>query len=271
MVAIIAHTVHMGTAAVWFGGLTGLWMLTYRPAGSEVMLRTGDKFAMYALPSIVLIIISGIWLTLDHLSSWSQLWSSDYGRLALVKIVLLLLVVGIAAVHRLLRSKASGERALIWGVRAEIVAAVALIVFAGWLSTTSPPPYSPPNAAREPVYWHVMGEHAHMTLRVNESKGGSQVVKLDVWLREDQGEPDELRVEFVPETGDAAGTVAIPVELQEGGSDPFGFPGFNKYSYSAEGAYLGAAEGGRLKVSFKDESGEAFAYEKPLNDASLTP
>ncbi|RJE88849.1 hypothetical protein D3P07_12830 [Paenibacillus sp. 1011MAR3C5] len=271
MVAIIAHSVHMGTAAVWFGGLTGLWMLTYRPDGSGTLLRAGDKFAMYALPSIVLIIISGVWLTLDHLSSWSQLWGSDYGRLALVKILLLLLVVGIAAVHRLLRAKASGERALIWGVRAEIVAAVALIVFAGWLSTTSPPPYSPPNAAREPVYWHVMGDNAHMTLRINESKDGTQVVKLDVWLREDQGEPDELLIEFVPETGDAAGTAVFPVEMQEGGSDPFGFPGFNKYSYTAEGAYIGAAEDGRLKVSFKDKSGETFSYEKPLNDASLTP
>jgi len=271
MVSIIAHTVHMGTAAVWFGGLTGLWMLTYRPGGSKALLRTGDRFAMYALPSIVLIIISGVWLTLNHLSSWSQLWSSDYGRLALVKIVLLLLVVGIAAVHRLLRSKASGERALVWGVRVEIVAAIALIVAAGWLATTSPPPYSPPDAAREPVYWHVMGEKAHMTLRINESKSGTQLVKLDVWIREDQGEPEELQVEFVPEAGAAAGAVAIPLVKEEGGSDPFGFPGFNKFTYAADGSYIGAAEDGLLVVSFKDKSGEAFSYERALNDSGLAP
>ncbi|REK74675.1 copper resistance CopC/CopD family protein [Paenibacillus paeoniae] len=273
MVAIIAHTVHMGTAALWFGGLTGLWMLTYRPAGSEALLRAGDKFAMYALPSIVLIIISGVWLTLDHLSSWTQLWGSDYGRLALAKIVLLLLVVGIAAVHRLLRNKASGERALIWGVRAEIAAAIALIVVAGWLSTTSPPPYSPPNAAREPIYWHVMGENAHMTLRlrVNESQSGAQHAKLDVWLREDQGEPDELRVEFVPETGAAAESIAIPVEKQPGDKDPFGFPGFNKYTYESEGVYFSATEDGRLLVRFKDQSGETFMYEKLVSDTSLSP
>lgn len=272
LVAIIAHSVHIGAAAVWVGGLAGLWMLSYRPSGSETLLRTGDKFSLYALPSIVLIIISGVWLTAGHLSSWGQLWSSDYGRLALVKIVLLLLVVGIAAVHRLLRAKASGERALVWGVRAEIVAAAGLIVVAGWLSTTSPPPYSPPNEIREPVYWHVMGENAHMTLRVNESSSDTQLVKLEVWLREDQGEPDELQVTFIPDDGDsdiiegASGAIIIPVDKQPGESDPFGFPGFNKFTYLSEGTYFGAAEEGRISVSFKDKSGEEFAYEKPMGE-----
>ncbi|MBH5319101.1 copper resistance protein CopC [Paenibacillus sp. GSMTC-2017] len=266
-VSIVAHIVHMATAAIWVGGLAGIWSLTYQRNGIEQLNKTAERFSKWALTSIIAIIISGVWLTATQLSALEQLWSSEYGRLALAKIIILILVIGIAAIHRSLRAKAKGARALIIGVRLEIVLAVGLILLAGWLSTTSPPP-AKAIASGEPIYWHVMGEKAHMTLKINVSDGNEvQLARLNVWTPESLDVPKMVSIAFIPagdSTSSSNGEVVIPVEPIVLENEPFSFPGFTKHNYEGEGMFFTSTDAGKLTVDITDAAGEVHHYEREL-------
>ncbi|GKU80428.1 copper resistance D family protein [Paenibacillus sp. L3-i20] len=266
--AIVAHCIHMAAAVIWVGGLAGIWSLTYDRNSIEQLHVTAERFSKWAVSSIVVIVISGIWLTADQLTALEQLWKSEYGKLALAKSILLLLIVGIAALHRKLRSAAQGTRALIIGVRAEIVMAVGLIVLAGWLSTTSPPPQVSATPGMEPIYWHVMGEKAHMTLRVDPKDDSDvQVVRLSVWLPENLEAPQTVNVALIKDGGGSSNKastskVVMPVQPVPLQNEPYSFPGFTKYNYEGEGTFFTAADTGMLTVDVTDSTGETHHFER---------
>lgn len=110
----------------------------------------------------------------------------------------------------------------------------------------------------EPVYWHVMGEEAHMSLRIRDSGGDRQQVRLDVWLPSGKGRPAGVEVKL--QSGEL--TAQVPLGFKEGGPDPYGFEGFDKYTYEAEGRYVTAVGAWQLNVVVTDPSGRRFEYEK---------
>lgn len=272
LAAILTHIIHMGAGAIWFGGLAGIWSLTYKESATGQLTAVADRFPQYALPSIAVVSISGVWLTAAQLSFWSQLWSSEYGRLALVKCGLMLLVIVAAVIHKGLRSRPQGKGALVIGVRIEAALAAALIVFAGWLSTTSPPEPERHEVFSEPFYWHVMGEKAHMTLRIDPTKDiNSQRVRLYVWLGENSGAPASAQVRLVSgNEGDSSNAgskdpIVVPVEGVPLENEPFEFPGFKKYAYQSEGSYIPPKFAGTVEVEVTESSGESYRYERKLS------
>ncbi|MGO4180671.1 copper resistance protein CopC [Paenibacillus sp. TAF43_2] len=279
---IVTHTVHMSAAAIWFGGLAGLLSITFHRNAVERLNQAAVRFAKWALPSMIVILISGIWLSAARLSEWGQLFTTAYGNLILAKTILMLLVVVIAALHKLVFmpqiAKASAARGLLYGIRIEMLLAVALFVLAGWLSTTSPPEARVESKLAEPIYWHVMGEQAHMSLRISENdQTGDQAVRLDLWLPEDQGTPlsaevavkiDSNQAEAEKET-EQGNKIVIPLELQPMGEEMFEFPGFTKYTYRSSGEFIDDQKKGLITVDVKDEKGNNFHYERAIGD-SLT-
>ncbi|MCU6712215.1 CopD family protein [Paenibacillus sp. J5C_2022] len=263
--AVASHALHIAFASIWAGGLAGLWAVSFGGDRTDQLNRLAATFSRWALPSIVILIGSGVWLSIVHLSSWRELWMSEYGIIVLAKSVLMLLIVCIGILHRskLMRLLERGEkRSFTTAVRIEIVAAVVLFLLAGWLSSTSPAPVEESALADNPFYWHEMGEEAHMTLRMNEgAHTGEQLVRLYVWLPEGQGAPKSVAVGYLDGGGDAAAEVNIPMEpMPEGEEKTFDFPGFTKYSYRAEGAYLPAEATGEVMVELTDANGKAFHY-----------
>lgn len=268
--AILAHAVHIGAAAVWLGGLVGLFSLTYRRHAFMKLNETAERFSLWAVPSMVLIVISAVWLSVIQLSSWKELFASDYGLLLVVKACLLLLVLVIGVLHKWLfipriarAATESSARGLKAGVRIEIILAICLFVAAGWLSSTSPP--SENAVPVEPVYWHEMGEQAHMTLRVSDGYlDSAQLVRLYVWLPERMGAPESAIVKVGPLPGADGEEIDIPVQLQPSEADMIEFPGFTKYSYRAEGAFVDLRSKHQVKVDIVDEEGNEFHYEREI-------
>lgn len=288
--AIFAHAVHMGAAAIWLGGLAGLVSvsLTNNRQAVTALKHAAERFSLWAFPSMMLIIVSGVWLSAKRLSSWKQLVTEDYGSLILIKSGLLLLVLVIGAMHRvvfmprLAKAQAAGDafdgskgitpmKGLLIGVRLEILLAAALFVLAGMLSTTSPPSESAAQAGGLPFYWHVMGEQAHMTLRIDEDSdsSGSQKARLHVWLPEGSGPPKTIVVSTVPKSDREADSKqlpqAIPFELQPAEADAASYPGFIKYTYEAAGAMIDASVNYVIKVDIIDALGNDFHYERQTN------
>lgn len=291
---ITAHAIHIAAAAIWLGGLVGLFSLASRPSSIHRINEVAGRFAKWALPSIVIIIFSALWLTFAQITSYKQLFASQYGFLILVKTFLLLLIIVLGALHRLWfmpaieaavspsqnssglsslyaaseanKSSGASVQRLLAGVRAEIAVAICLIIAAGWLSSTSPPNADVFNSS-EPVHWHEMGEEAHMTLRVsNGYESDEQLVRLMVWLPEGIGAPVSATVSIQsldPAKADEE-PITVPLAIEEETGNKFEFPGFAKYNYSAKGAFADLLVPNKAVVDITDSAGNEFHYEKVI-------
>lgn len=141
-VAVDTMLVHLVGISVWIGGLVAfLGLARQRIDHLDVMAR---RYSTTALISFVAVALSGVGNTWVRFTYLSDLWTTDYGRLVLLKCVLLLSlgVFGFAHRQRTLPALRSGRRGPLLRVAAvEIgVMAVTLGVAAALGRTASPPP-----------------------------------------------------------------------------------------------------------------------------------
>ncbi|MEI7024158.1 copper resistance D family protein [Paenibacillus sp. y28] len=246
-IAFLTHLLHMLLAAVWFGGLSGLFAATFVRHQTVAHLtewnRMLRRFSRAALPSLLLLAASGIQLAWMRLTSVSDLWNSAYGQILLFKLGLITLVFLIACLHRFrfmprlntivqeqnLKDlpKLSG---FLTGMRLEIAIGFAAIAAAGMLSTTAPPEG---NGLKQSIYWHEMGVQAHMSLRIKQQARSEQQLRLDVWLPSGLGAPVRVDVRVSNDGEPASAEHQVPLMLTQGGPDPYGFEGFDKYTYES--------------------------------------
>jgi hypothetical protein len=121
---------HVAAASFWLGGLVALALALTRTGDRAPMLR---RFSNVALVSVAVLAATGVIRAFAELSSLAQLWSTGYGRVLIVKTVLLagLVTAGWLNRYRLvprlslvgLRRSVAVELALF----AALVAAVALL------------------------------------------------------------------------------------------------------------------------------------------------
>ena len=97
--AIGLQSLHFAAAGVWFGGLAALLAGTRGDpdAGKTTAVRRYSSLAGIALATVG---VTGILRTVQELSSWHQLASTDYGEAALAKGVLLVAIAAFGALNR---------------------------------------------------------------------------------------------------------------------------------------------------------------------------
>ena len=130
--------VHLMAVTVWLGALFQLILHVYRArrAGEEVW-PMARRYARVALWSVVLLSASGLYLAIKLLPTASSLWSSSYGRLLILKGVLLALALCLAlmsqryGIGRKLLGFLRGATRLEAGILAAILIASSLLVEAG--------------------------------------------------------------------------------------------------------------------------------------------
>jgi copper transport protein len=126
----LVDVLHVAAASFWLGGLVALGLALGRSADRPALLR---RFSNVAVVSVVVLAGTGILRALAELRGVGQVWSTGYGRLLIVKSVLLLGLVGIGWLNRYrlvprlaltaLRRSVAVELALFVG----LLAAVALL------------------------------------------------------------------------------------------------------------------------------------------------
>ena len=154
-ISVILDWVHLITGSLWLGGLIGLIVL-WVTVGASLRVTSLSvvvpRFSNVALVSVLLLLGTGTWATINHMPALDALWLTGYGVAILVKIGLLIAAMALAA-GNLLRTKprlqtAAREpelgqpaarmlRRLISGEAALITAAV---FAAAVLSSLAPPP-----------------------------------------------------------------------------------------------------------------------------------
>ncbi|MFF8861995.1 copper resistance CopC/CopD family protein [Streptomyces sp. NPDC015139] len=100
-IAMPVDVVHLLAVAGWLGGLTALLVALYRaPAETPVEAAAVHRFSRLAFGSVLALVVTGVYQSWRQLGSWSAFTETRYGQLLLVKIGLVALLVGVAAVSR---------------------------------------------------------------------------------------------------------------------------------------------------------------------------
>jgi len=106
---------HLVAASIWVGGsmFIGIVLAPLLKTISDsvegrlaIMIRVGRKFNRIAIPSLLILIASGIYNSVNLFAKPSLFLSTNYGLVLVVKIILVIILIVTFAVHvRLIRSE----------------------------------------------------------------------------------------------------------------------------------------------------------------------
>jgi copper transport protein len=96
-IELLADVAHVAAASVWLGGLFALALSFHVPGDRTLMLR---RFSNLAVVSVAVLVATGVVRALSELDSFSQLWTTGYGRVLLVKTALLAALVTVGWLNR---------------------------------------------------------------------------------------------------------------------------------------------------------------------------
>jgi copper transport protein len=138
----VADWVHLVCASLWVGGLIGL-------LGAGELRRTAFvRFARLAPALIAVLLAAGIYLSALRLPHLNDLWTTDYGRVLLVKIGLVLVALAWGGVHHtLVRPRLDRAAVVRWmprSIAGESAVAMSVLLAAAVLVNSKPPPAPQP-------------------------------------------------------------------------------------------------------------------------------
>ena len=135
-----AKALHLLAGATWLGGL--LWLLLADPALPEHGAGV-RRVSAAALASVMVVSASGLLVALLFLPAWRDLFHSDYGAVAIAKIVGVGVLVLFGAYHKFVLVPRASEVAtagrLRRSVRYEVFVMTFVILLGGLLAYISPP------------------------------------------------------------------------------------------------------------------------------------
>lgn len=104
--AVVTDWLHLVAAAFWVGGLFHLALITPsillgldRTKRARVLHRIVRLFTRVAIPTVVVLVLAGLYNTWVHVDSFGALWSTDYGRTVLLKLLLVVLMLILGGVN----------------------------------------------------------------------------------------------------------------------------------------------------------------------------
>lgn len=237
-----ADAVHLGAAAVWFGGIVLLVRSLLgrgRPADAVPAGRMVARFSSVAGVSIVVVGVAGVALSWSEVRSVSNLTSTGYGRLLLVKVAIVAAIAAAAAYNRfrlvpILESAGpSAWSRLRRTVGFEAVAMVAVLAVTAALVNVTPARAEVTGPASVTVPFGE-GPFADGNLNVVVDPASAGTTQMHLYVLEPSGRPtdqpiDELTVELsLPSSGIGPirrePSVAGPGHYQLDGND-FAVPG----------------------------------------------
>jgi len=136
--------VHLLATAFWIGAFRPLLLSTGQlsAADSGALMQ---RFSNFAVPAVIVVLISGTAISLKQLGSPAKLFDNDYGTVLLTKIILVLVIVGIAAFNkinltpRLIANDVAGVSKIRRTITLELMLYVIVLAAASALTVTTPP------------------------------------------------------------------------------------------------------------------------------------
>jgi putative copper export protein/mono/diheme cytochrome c family protein len=149
-VLVLIEMAHLLAAGAWLGGLSPLMLCVSRaPPAAAAMLC--ERFTPIGLVAVGTIAVTALPQAAELIGSISGLFGTTYGHIALIKIGLFFLALGLAAANRLVFTAWLGEgrgeiarRSLIASVAVEAVAGLCIVLAAAAMASSSPASHTQP-------------------------------------------------------------------------------------------------------------------------------
>ncbi len=132
---------HFAAAGLWLGGLAALIAIVVT-LDADSRRRLTVRFSRLALVWVIVLAGTGLLRGLDEIRTWHGLFDTTFGRWALLKIALLVVLVGLGWIQRtrgVPRAVRSSGRYLRRVGGAEIALGAVVLVAAGFLQSLAPP------------------------------------------------------------------------------------------------------------------------------------
>jgi copper transport protein len=168
--------------AFWIGALTPLVAMAWRPAGA--LLPVLNRFSRVAIPVVGALALTGLGLATVQLQSFRALIETRYGLILSIKLALVVVLLGLAALNRFRLTPAltldlSNARPMVRSILAECVLGVAILaVVAGWRFT--PPPRALVTAIVTPLAIHIHTETAMFQVLISPGTVGTDSFALQL-------------------------------------------------------------------------------------------
>lgn len=253
--ALALDFVHLAAAAIWAGGLLHLVAHRKRPAWIAAFL---PAFSFAALCSMLILALSGAFLTLAFVPNVAYVLYTQWGTVLLIKIALVVLVAAIGAAIRIaLKKQASTAFARL--VRVDFALMTAVLSIVGVLTFLNPQP------ANEPLAWHVMGTKQHMSAVIKPNAPGPNTFTVHVWMPEQSAAPKRVELLLTRTSGGDRAPVEVPLEpLAIDDALKSLYAGFTMYSYGAQGAQLSLPGKWNVQVRVMDANDDETVYDKEM-------
>jgi len=138
---------HEVATGFWIGGLPYLVLALFRNKDSSARFYVTERFSRLALISVVLIVISGLAMSLVYIGSWQAILGTAYGVMVLAKAVMLGVLVLLGGINFLMLRNMSRDQVmprLRRLIEAEVGIGITVILTAASL-TSQPPAVDQPN------------------------------------------------------------------------------------------------------------------------------
>ncbi len=112
LMGLAIDVAHLGAASGWLGGLVVLALALRSRTGTASLAVGAERFSQVALPAVAILVLSGVLQGWRQLASVSALWHTSYGRLLVLKGLVVIAIVVIASAGRdALRDRRTAESA----------------------------------------------------------------------------------------------------------------------------------------------------------------
>ena len=253
--AIVSDYIHLVGGALWAGGLMLLLLLWFKDR--EAAVRFAPKFSSVAWMSIAALTVSGIALTWLMLPSWTYLLYTSWGVMLLIKAALVLGVIGTgyALRQRIKRSELPSGGLL----KVDGILMGGIIVIVSVFTYLSPEPHT------EPLNYHHMGDTLHYTLQITPNGPGPNEVTVKVWLPEETGEPQQVKLSLKAADRPRKAPIEVPLSKIDP-KQPFEFPGFIETDYKSEIVQLPFPGPWNAELTIVDKAGNVQELTIPFRN-----
>jgi putative copper export protein len=100
--------IHLTSASIWVGGslFIGAVLAPILKTMSfsleerlQIMIKVGRKFNKIAIPSLIILIVTGIYNSVPFFNNYEMLFSTNYGNLLTIKIILVIAIIIAYIIH----------------------------------------------------------------------------------------------------------------------------------------------------------------------------
>lgn len=100
--------IHFTSAAIWVGGslFIGAVLAPILKTMSfsleerlQIMIKVGRKFNKIAIPSLIILIVTGIYNSVSFFNNYEMLFSTNYGNILTIKIILVIAIILAYIIH----------------------------------------------------------------------------------------------------------------------------------------------------------------------------